>query len=152
MDKTGHLYIPNIAIFKLVHVLGDIMDDAVSLRPVPYDAILRHDRALTHCLDSLPEELKLDEYRTARNLASHEITECRTAVQSVVIRLCLYQVRFTLHRPYASGAVGKNPSARTSQSLETAVAAADKVISMVAQTHPDLVANHTLCTYCSASD
>jgi hypothetical protein len=31
------LYAPNLALFRLAYILGDIMDRAVSLRPVPYE-------------------------------------------------------------------------------------------------------------------
>lgn len=119
------------------------MDDAVSLRAVSYESILEHDRTLSQWHSSLPEELKLDEYRIARGLASSELADRRLAVQIRVIHLCFHHVRFTLHRPYASAAVGIN-SSRTSPSLEAAVTAADKVISLVAQTQPDYHANNSL--------
>lgn len=44
LDKAGRLYLPNIALFKLAYVLGDIMDDAVSFRPVPYSSIQNNDK------------------------------------------------------------------------------------------------------------
>lgn len=119
------------------------MDDAVSLQDVPYESILEHDRALSQWHDSLPEELKIDEYRIARGLASLEVANRRLSVQIMVMRLCFHHIRFTLHRPYACAAVSTNTS-RTSPSLEAAVAAADKVISLVAQTHPDYLTNNSL--------
>jgi len=41
------LYAPNIALFQPPYVLGDIMDSAVSLRHVPHDTDLAHDKLLT---------------------------------------------------------------------------------------------------------
>lgn len=140
LDKSGRNFAPNIAMFKLVFILGQIMDDAVSLRPVAYESILRHDRALAQWLESLPKELNLNEYDTARSLSSTDIGERRLAVQSIIMRLSFYRIRFTLHRPYANTSAGKDSSPVT-QSLETAVAAADKVVSMVAQTHSGYLSN-----------
>ncbi|KIK65721.1 hypothetical protein GYMLUDRAFT_39227 [Collybiopsis luxurians FD-317 M1] len=156
IDKTGRLYLPNIALFRLAFILGDIMDDAVSVRTVPYDSVLANDRALTQWMDNLPSELSLDEYRVARNLASPNANLRRLGVQSVIIRSSYYHIRFTLHRPYASAAVGPVPSSSSSasnknssdnkhsQSLEIAVGAASELITMVSQSRPDFLANSAL--------
>ncbi|KAK7471108.1 hypothetical protein VKT23_002523 [Stygiomarasmius scandens] len=155
IDKTGRLYLPNIALFRLAFILGDVMDDAVSVRPVPYESVQANDRALTHWMDNLPTELDLDEYRVARNLASSNSNLRRLGVQSVIIRTSYLHIRFTLHRPYASLA-HQNPSSKGSsasssgdtskyaQSLEIAVSAADRLITMVGQARPDFQANTTL--------
>ncbi|KAJ8589231.1 hypothetical protein M405DRAFT_818365 [Rhizopogon salebrosus TDB-379] len=84
------LYAPNLALFRLAYILGDIMDSAVSPRPVPYETVLSHDKRLTSWMESLPPELDLDEFRIARS-----------DVQSVIIRTSYYHIRFTHHRPYA---------------------------------------------------
>ena len=152
IDKSGRLYLPNIALFRLAFILGDIMDDAVSVRPVPYENVQTNDRALTQWMDNLPLELDLDDYRVARSLASTNIAIRRLAVQSVIIRTSYYHIRFTLHRPYASASINssaksKPPSAdpsKCAQSLEIAVGAADKLITMTGQSHPDFVANPSL--------
>ncbi|KII95975.1 hypothetical protein PLICRDRAFT_96706 [Plicaturopsis crispa FD-325 SS-3] len=150
LDPTGRLYLPNIALFRLAYILGDIMTDAVSLRPVPYDSVLANDRALTQWLDELPRELDLDDYRVARSLASPTPSVRRLGVQSVIIRTSYYHIRFTLHRPYASAigsrATGKSatPSARMAQSMEIAVAAADTLITLVGQAQPDFFNNTAL--------
>ncbi|KAF8656412.1 hypothetical protein AX16_002556 [Volvariella volvacea WC 439] len=148
IDKTGRLYLPNIALFRLAFILGDIMDDAVSVRPVPYESVLANDRALTQWMDNLPPELDLDEYRVARSLASPNIAQRRLGVQSMIVRTSYYHIRFTLHRPYASAshphllsrskdASSSDPPSsspteppKTAQSLEIAVSAADKLIQM----------------------
>ncbi|KAJ7672858.1 fungal-specific transcription factor domain-containing protein [Mycena rosella] len=147
VDKTGRLYLPNIALFRLAFILGDIMDDAVSVRPVPYDSVQANDRALTQWMDNLPPELDLDEYRLARNLASSNLATRRLGVQSVIIRTSYYHIRFTLHRPYASANVTKLSGSdvpKSAQSLEIAVNAADKLITMTGQSRPDFLANSAL--------
>ncbi|TFK43308.1 fungal-specific transcription factor domain-containing protein [Crucibulum laeve] len=150
LDKTGRLYLPNIALFKLAFILGDIMDDAVSVRPVPYENVQANDRALTQWMDNLPVEMDLDEYRVARSLASSNIATRRLGVQSVIIRTSYYHIRFTLHRPHVSVPSPQSGKAQTAdaskmaQSLEIAVSAADKLITMVGQSRPDFLANSSL--------
>ncbi|KAJ8086117.1 hypothetical protein PM082_004937 [Marasmius tenuissimus] len=159
IDKSGRLYLPNIALFRLAFILGDIVDDAVSVRPVPYESVQANDRALTEWMDNLPAELDLDEYRIARNLASPNANLRRLGVQSVIIRTSYHHIRFTLHRPYASAPAtgptlngrnsGSKPPAgpdqsKMAQSLEIAVSSADKLISMVSQARPDFLANSSL--------
>lgn len=153
LDKTGRLYLPNIALFRLAFILGDIVDDALSVRPVPYENVQANDRALTQWMENLPAELDLDEYRVARSLASPNIAVRRLGVQSIIIRTSYYHIRFTLHRPYANpninNGVGTGKSSnidasKTAQSLEIAVSAAEKLITMVGQSRPDIVANASL--------
>ena len=154
VDKSGRLYLPNIALFRLAFILGDILDDAVSVRPVPYESVQANDRNLTQWMDNLPPELDLDEYRVARNLASPNAAVRRLGVQSVIIRTSYYHIRFTLHRPYASAGMNSNALTntrtvaidppKTAQSLEIAVGAADKLITMVGQSRPDFLANTSL--------
>ncbi|KAG7096594.1 hypothetical protein E1B28_004013 [Marasmius oreades] len=156
IDKTGRLYLPNIALFRLAFILGDIVDDAVSVRPVPYESVKANDRALTEWMDNLPAELDLDEYRVARNLASSNANLRRLGVQSVIIRTSYHHIRFTLHRPYASAPssgpsvngsskpLGGPDSSKMAQSLEIAVSSADKLITMVSQARPDFLANSSL--------
>jgi hypothetical protein len=140
-DGLERLYLPNIALFRLVYILGEIMNDAVSFRPVPYDSILAHDRALSQWLESLPEEIVLDDYQLARSLASPLPAILRPGVLCIVARTAFYHIRFTLHRPYTS-ASGK--LSRKAESVEIAVATADKLITIVEQTRPDFLANQVL--------
>ncbi|KAF8665801.1 hypothetical protein AX16_000245 [Volvariella volvacea WC 439] len=150
IDKTGRLFLPNIALFRLAFILGDIMDDAVSVRAVPYESVQANDRALTQWMDNLPPELDLDEYRVARSLASPNASQRRLGVQSMIIRTSYYHIRFTLHRPYASAnnqtsspssKTTSLDSSKTAQSLEIAVSAADKLIQM---TSSDFIGNASL--------
>ncbi|KAF9452002.1 hypothetical protein P691DRAFT_722737 [Macrolepiota fuliginosa MF-IS2] len=152
VDKTGRLYLPNIALFRLAFILGDIVDDALSVRPVPYENVQANDRALTQWMENLPAELDLDEYRVARSLASPNLAVRRLGVQSIIIRTSYYHIRFTLHRPHASSVnsstgTGKSSNMdanKTAQSLEIAVSAAEKLITMVGQSRPDIIANASL--------
>lgn len=167
VDKTGRLFLPNIHMFRLADILGDIVDDAVSVRAVPYSRVMEHDKDLCSWLEDLPKELDLDEYRLARSLASPDPADTRLGVLSLIIRTSYYHIRFTLHRPYAA-APHDNPSkpqgpntnssksssfdtsknqenhARMAQSLDTAASAADKLIQLVAQARPEVIGNSTI--------
>lgn len=163
------IYLPNLALFRLAYILGDIMDSAVSLRSVPYEVVQANDRSLTQWMDSLPSELDLDEFKVARSLASSDVTTRRIGVQSVIIRTSYYHIRFTLHRPYAAAPLGgpktpkdgdkDSPSAagsssnavskdgkdlKAANSLDIAVGSADKLITLVGQARPDFLANASL--------
>ncbi|KAF8845601.1 hypothetical protein BDN67DRAFT_961186 [Paxillus ammoniavirescens] len=155
------IYASNIHLFHLAYILGDIMNSAVSLRSVPYETVQSHDRRLTKWMDDLPPELDLDEFRVARSLASPNTVIRRLGVQSVIIRTSYYHIRFTLHRPYApalsagttpkTSGKGASDSAekdivaeRQATSLDIAVGAADKLITLVGQARPDFLANASL--------
>lgn len=134
LDKSGRLYLPNIALFKLAYVLGGIMEDAVSFRAVSYASIQDSDKLLVQWMDELPPELDLDEYRLARSLASPVTSVRRLGVQSVIIRGAYHHIRCTMHRPYA-----KLPF-----SLETAVNSASQIITLISQARPDFLSNSAL--------
>ncbi|KAI0662935.1 hypothetical protein C8Q70DRAFT_480444 [Cubamyces menziesii] len=134
LDKSGRLYLPNIALFRLAYILGDIMDDAVSFRAVQYASVQDKDKLLADWYESLPPELDLDEFRIARSLASPITAVRRVGVQSVIIRTAYHHIRFTLHRPYA----------KVPESLEIAVSAASQLIALVGQTRPDFLSNSAL--------
>lgn len=155
---------PNLHLFRLARVLCDIVDDAVSIRPVSYDRVVERDRQLKSWMEALPKELDLDEFRVARALASPIPSTTRLGVQSIIIRCSYYHIRFTLHRPYAAVAhdldnmQDRQPSPgksfvggsnapldeRMVQSLDTAVNAADKLIQLSGQAQPDRYAYSSL--------
>lgn len=139
VDPSGKLYEANIHLFRLSFILGDIMDDAVSLRPVPYESVLAKDRTLQEWWDALPTELDMDDYSLASFLASSMTSKRRIGVQSVIVRTVFLHIRFTMHRPYASLAHGETSKYATS--LEVAVHAADKLIALSAHAHPEML-NH----------
>ncbi|KAL5530271.1 hypothetical protein ACEPAF_6528 [Sanghuangporus sanghuang] len=157
IDPDGRLFLPNLHLFRLAFVLGSIVDDAVSIRPVPYERVQERDRELVTWMEDLPKELDLDEYRLARSLASPLPAYMRLGVQSIIVRTSYYHIRFSLHRPYAAAAhdvqqrslkrkgnTNNTMSEHMSQSLDTAVNAADKLIQLVGQARPDLLANSSL--------
>lgn len=157
IDSTGRLYLPNIHLFRLAYILGDIVDDAVSIKSVAYDRVQEHDRKLVNWMDTLPKELDLDEFQIARALAGPMPSNMRLGVQSIIVRTSCYHIRFTLHRPYAAAAhdhtqgkgIGSNNNTtsmteRYSQSLGIAVNAADKLIQLVGQARPDQLSNTSL--------
>ena len=118
------VYLPNLSLFR-AYILRDIMDSAVSQRPVPYDFVLASDRSLT--VDGVPlGRTHLGEFRVARSLASFDVTTHRLGVQSVIIHTSHYHIRFTLHRPCATA-----PST-------------DKLITLVRQARPATLANASL--------
>lgn len=57
VDPTGRLFQANIFIFRLADILGDIVDDAVSIRAVPYEQVLARDRELEAWHEELPRDL-----------------------------------------------------------------------------------------------
>lgn len=164
IDPTGQLFVPNQTLFRLAYILGGIVDDAVSIRPVSYESLVERDRELVAWMDALPKELDLDEYRIARALASPIPGTMRLGVQSIIIRTSYYHIRFSLHRPYAAavheltkGPTSSNGKAingpgeplstleeRMAHSLDVAVNAADKLIQLVGQARPDLLSNSSL--------
>ena len=104
VDPSGRLFLPNVHFFRLAYILGNIVDDAVSIRPQTYDSVQERDRELLSWMEELPKELDLDEYRLARYLASPLPSSVRLAAQSIVYRTSYYHIRFSLHRPYAAAA------------------------------------------------
>jgi hypothetical protein len=135
------------------------VDDAVSIRAVPYERVQEHDQKLVDWMETLPKELDLDEFQMARALAGPMPSVMRLGVQSIILRTSCYHIRFTLHRPYAAaahdltaqakgGGISSNGksavSERYGQSLDIAVSAADKLIQLVSQGRPDQLSNTSL--------
>ncbi|KAI0299005.1 fungal-specific transcription factor domain-containing protein [Multifurca ochricompacta] len=139
VDSSGKLYEANIHLFRLAFILGNIMDDAVSLRPVAYESILAQDRVLQGWWDALPTELDMDDYALVGCLASPTTSKRRIGVQSVIVRTAFLHIRFTLHRPYAS--LAHSETSKYSPSLEISVNAADKLIALSAHARPEML-NH----------
>jgi hypothetical protein len=132
LDKTGRLYYPNIALFRLAFILGEIMDDAVSLRPVSYENFKRNDHLLVEWLDTLPSDIDLDFPDLSQALLSPITSKRRIAVQSIITKAAFYHIRFTLHRPYAIGADDE----KTRESRKIAIDSAEKLLALAKQTSP----------------
>ncbi len=116
------------------------MDDAVSLRPVPYQSVLAKDRNLQEWWDTIPKELDIDDYTLVNFLASPTTSKRRIGVQSVVVRTAFLHVRFATHRPYASFA--RSERSKYAKSLEISFNAAEKLIALSAHARPE-THNHT---------
>jgi len=131
-DKTGPLYYPNIALFRLAFILGEIMESAVSLGPVTYETFRHNDKLLVKWLDTLSPEIDLDYPDLSQALLSPATNKRRIAVQSIITRTAFYHIRFTLHRPYAIGP----DSEKTRESRKIAIDSAEKLMALAKQTSP----------------
>lgn len=139
LDKTGQLYVPNVALFHLAFILGEIMESAVSLRPVAYEAFKRSDELLVEWLEALPPEIDLDYPDLSQALISPMTNRRRIAVQSIITRTAFYHIRFTLHRPYAIGP----DSEKTRESRKIAIDSAEKLLALAKQTSPGYLDGNT---------
>jgi hypothetical protein len=140
VDPSGKLYDANILLFRLSYILGDIVDDAVSLRPVPYESVLTKDRDLQEWWDTLPTELDMDDYTLVNFLASPTTSKRCIGVQSLVVRAAFLHIRFAMHRPYAS--LARSERSKYATSLEIPINAAERLIALSAHTRPEML-NHT---------
>ncbi|KAG8747502.1 hypothetical protein FRC10_000638 [Ceratobasidium sp. 414] len=134
--------LPYLHSFKLTLILGDVMTDATSCRPVPYDRILAHDKDLEAWFKQLPHDLDMDDYRLASLLSSRSSSSLRLGVQSLCIRALAYHIKFTLHRPFTTPQIRRD--ARTSASCDASIVAADKLIHLLTTSRPDFMSNPLL--------
>ena len=132
LDKTGKFYLPNIALFRLAFITGEILEDAVSLRPVTYETFKRNDQLLVEWLETLPPEIDLDYPDLSKGLLSQTTSSRRIAIQSIITRTAFYHIRFTLHRPYAIGP----DSEEMRESRKIAIDSAEKLLALAKQTSP----------------
>ena len=112
------------------------MDDAVSLRPVPYESVLAKDRKLQEWWDTLPTELNMDDYTLVNFLASPTTSEQCIGVQSLITRTAFLHIRFVMHRPYAS--LARSERSKYVSSLKISIITAEKIIGLSAHAHPEI--------------
>ncbi|CAE6455748.1 unnamed protein product [Rhizoctonia solani] len=134
--------LPYLHQFKLTLILGDIMIDATSCRPTPYDRILAHERELEAWFQHLPHDLAVDDYHLASLLSSQALHSRRLGAQSLCIRALAYHIKFTLHRPFTTPQIRRD--SRTSASYDASIVAADKLIHLWTTSGPDLMSNPLL--------
>ena len=139
LDRTGRFYLPNVALLRLAFILGEIMESAVSLRPVTYETFKRNDKLLVEWLDTLPPDIDLDYPDLTQALLSPVTGRRRIAVQSIITRTAFYHIRSTLHRPYAIGP----DSERTRESRKIAIDSAEKLLALAKQTSPGYLDGNT---------
>lgn len=155
IDPSQRQHLPLVLIFRLVEILGVMMDDVVSVRPVPHERIMAHDKNLQQWFESFPEELNFDDYQMAKALSSDILSVRREGLISLCMRVMYNHIRFTLHRPYAKPAKYAAAECSTGQgrgiteaqfeiSLEIAISAADRVLHHATQAKHDFVANKML--------
>lgn len=113
------------------------MDDAVSLRPVPYESVLAKDRALQEWWAAIPKELDIDDYTVVSLLASPTTSKRRTGVMSVLVRAAYLHIRFAMHRRYAG--LAHSETSKYTTSLEIAINAADKLIMTSNLGRPEMI-------------
>ncbi|KAI0059896.1 hypothetical protein BV25DRAFT_1993355 [Artomyces pyxidatus] len=135
-DKTPRVFTAHLALFRLGHLIGEFMDDATSLRPVPYGNILDMDRLLQQWLDGLPTELNLDDLSLIRSIVSPITSIRKLGVQSLFLRATFLHVRFALHKAHASGSL-RGDSPEMSTSMNIAIDAADKLMTLVLHVRPE---------------
>ncbi|TFY73710.1 hypothetical protein EWM64_g10302, partial [Hericium alpestre] len=143
IDKTGRLYTANIALFRLAHLMSDLVDDAVSFRPVEYPSVLVKDRLLRSWLDSLPQESNLDDACLCRSLASPLASSRRLAIQSVFVRSVYLHLRLSIHQPYVHSS---RISVETKSSMGIAIDCAEKLISLTALVRPEVLGSASSST------
>jgi hypothetical protein len=134
--------LPYLHQFKLTLILGDVMTDATSCRPVSYDRILAHDKELESWFKHLPHDLNVDDYHLASLLSSQSLPARRMGVQSLCIRSLGYHIKFTLHRPFTTPQIRRD--ARTTASYDASIVAADKLIHLLTASRPDFMSNPLL--------
>jgi hypothetical protein len=142
VDPSEKLYEVNIHIFRLGPILGDIMDDVLSLRPVRYETVLAKDRALQEWWVALPKELDIDDYTVFDLLASPTTSKRRTGVLSVLVRAAYLHIRFAMHQRYVTYVGLAHAHGKTSKyatSLEIAINAANKLIRTSALGTPEII-------------
>ncbi|GJJ07660.1 hypothetical protein Clacol_010569 [Clathrus columnatus] len=153
LDPTQRVHLPQVLIFRLVEILGEIQEHAMSIRPVSHEEIMAHDRRLQKWLETFPEELNFDDYHIAKSLASNVVSARRAGLQSLCMMMMYNNIRFTLHRPYAKSAKHASMSCgpdsgltetQFEQSLEIAINSADRVIHLATQARHDFLANRLL--------
>lgn len=128
-----------LASFRLAVILGDIVDDAVSIVPVPYERIQQHDHSLDKWLETLPSDLLADPQQVARHFSLSTPLELRrTSVQSMCLRAQMFHIRFALHRPYASP---QPQGTGTNQSFDVAIHSANNLIQFLTTVFPEFMSN-----------
>jgi hypothetical protein len=133
---SGCTYVAALVSFRLAAVLGGMVDDALALRPVPYEDVQQHDRALVQWMEELPSEWEFSETQLAAHLRADDLGRSRLVVQAMCLRMSCYHIRLTLHRPYASRFAtlpdGNDPQ-DVVMSTEIAISTAEQLLSLSSQ-------------------
>ncbi|KAI0259320.1 hypothetical protein BC834DRAFT_636963 [Gloeopeniophorella convolvens] len=143
-DKSSPIYTVHILLFRLAYLMGELMEDVDSLRPVAYSTILDHDHLLQEWFDALPPELAVNDATLAQSVAAPLAATRRAGIQGVALRLAFLHARFALHRAYAGGAgalCGDTPEMATSMTI--AVDSASALLATGQQFYPMACGPHS---------
>ncbi|KAF8335413.1 uncharacterized protein EI90DRAFT_3048299 [Cantharellus anzutake] len=106
----SHLFA--LAQFRLAAIIGEVVSDATSVKPVPYDRVKELDKSLEDWESMLPEipyNSNMDRYGIGingnMNRGNLDPFELRTlTLWKVHLRVQMFHVRFIMHRPYMNSA------------------------------------------------
>ncbi|KZT74053.1 hypothetical protein DAEQUDRAFT_720917 [Daedalea quercina L-15889] len=131
-------YLPNIALFKLMHISAATSDEAMANIKVTLPILQERDRLLTNWFDELPKEVFMDRDTLSNNLVSPMPHIRRLAVQATILRGLYNYIRFTLHRP----------NILMPMSLDIAIHCASDLIELMAQAHDSNTPGHFIWGPC----
>ena len=89
---------PFIHMFRLMILYGDMLNDLTSVKPVPYDTIMAHDRALEEWMNNYPPGLRQDTSQLAESFKSNDPAIRDRGVQTLCLRLAGFHTRLALVR------------------------------------------------------
>jgi hypothetical protein len=89
---------PFIHMFRLMILYGDMLNDLTSVKPVSYDAIMAHDRALENWMNNFPPSLRMDTAQLTQCCKSNDPVKRDRGVQTICLRLAGFHTRLALVR------------------------------------------------------
>lgn len=131
-------FLPNIALFKLMHISAATSDEAMANIKVTLPILQERDRLLTDWFDELPKEVFMGRQELTDNLISPIPHVRRLAVQATILRGLYNYIRFTLHRP----------NILLPMSLDIAIQCASDLIELMAQAHDSNTPGHFIWGPC----
>lgn len=87
---------PFLHMFRLMTLFGDIMCDLTSVKPVPYEHILAHDKALEDWMTSFPPSLQQDVATLSHAFQGNDSIKREQGVQTMCLRLAGLHTRIAL--------------------------------------------------------
>lgn len=131
-------FLPNIALFKLMHISAATSDEAMANIKVTLPILQERDKLLTDWFDELPKEVFMGRQQLSDNLVSPMPHVRRLAVQATILRGLYNYIRFTLHRP----------NILLPMSLDIAIQCASDLIELMAQAHDSNTPGHFIWGPC----
>lgn len=119
------------------------MNDLVSVKPVPYETIVAHDRALEEWMTTFPPGLRLDPNQLSQVFRGTDPVKRDQGVQTMCLRLAGLHARLALHRPYAAKSFPA-PAQSVDDSLRIATEASTAIIHLVSACRQNYLSNPVL--------